>query len=189
MDDNITRWKSQGRNGLCLPTAAKMIVPGPTQNMTGIIYLFMVKALSQIIRPAREEDVIRLADLADQLGHPSPIEQIHERFEILTKKSDSNVIFVAEADQKTVGWVHAHIYNMLVDDPKLEIGGLVVDEKFRSHGVGEKLVQAVEAWAIEKGCFNVYIRSNIIRTRAHEFYKRIGYTMIKSHYIFRKVLK
>jgi GNAT superfamily N-acetyltransferase len=149
----------------------------------------MAEEISLLIRPTREEDVIRLADMADQLGHPSTVEQIRERFEILTKRSDSNVIFVAEADRKTVGWVHAHIYNMLVDDPKLEIGGLVVDEKFRGNGIGAKLMQAVEAWAIEKGCFSVYIRSNVIRTRAHEFYKRIGYSMIKSHYIFRKVLK
>ena len=50
-------------------------------------------------------------------------------------------------------------------------------------------MKAAENWAIEKGCFNIYIRSNVIRTRAHEFYERMGYTMVKSHYIFRKALK
>jgi len=157
--------------------------------MAGIICLLMAETSPLTIRLAREEDVTRLADMADQLGHHSTVEQIRKRFEVLMKKSDYNVIFVAEANRKAVGWVHAHVYDMLVDDPKLEIGGLVVDEKFRGRGIGTELMQAAENWAIEKGCFTIYVRSNVIRTHAHEFYERMGYTMVKSHYIFRKALK
>jgi hypothetical protein len=50
-------------------------------------------------------------------------------------------------------------------------------------------MQAAETWTLEKGCSSVYLRSNVIRTGAHEFYKRLGYTIIKSQYAFRKVLK
>jgi len=49
-------------------------------------------------------------------------------------------------------------------------------------------MQAAEAWTLEKGCTSVYLRSNVIRTRAHKFYKRIGYTIVKSQYAFRKNL-
>ena len=149
----------------------------------------MSQNLAIIVRLARLEDAETLAKLADQLGYPSTVEQVRKRFEVLSEKSDENAIFVAEADGKILGWVHAHIYNLLVDDPETEIGGLVVDETARGQHIGEKLMQAAEAWTLEKGCSSVYLRSNVIRTRAHEFYKRLGYTIIKSQYAFRKVLK
>ena len=149
----------------------------------------MSQNLAITIRLARLEDAEALAYLAVQLGYPSTDEQVRRRFEILAEKSDENAIFVAEANGKILGWVHAHLYNLLVDDPEIEIGGLVVDEAVRGQRIGEQLMQAAEAWTLEKGCSSVYLRSNVIRTRAHEFYKRIGYTIIKSQYAFRKVLK
>ena len=149
----------------------------------------MTEAMSPMIRLARLEDVEALANLAGQLGYPSTVEQIRRRFEVLMEKSDENAVFVAEANGKILGWVHVHIYSLLVDDPETEIGGLVVDEAARGQRIGEELMQAAEAWTLEKGCSSVYLRSNVIRTRAHEFYKRIGYSVIKSQYAFRKKLK
>ena len=149
----------------------------------------MTEAMSPMIRLARLEDTDALANLAGQLGYPSTVEQIRRRFEVLMEKSDENAVFVAEANGKILGWVHVHIYSLLVDDPETEIGGLVVDEAARGQRIGEELMQAAEAWTLEKGCSSVYLRSNVIRTHAHEFYKRIGYSVIKSQYAFRKKLK
>ena len=149
----------------------------------------MSQTLAITTRLARLEDTEALAKLADQLGYPSTVEQVRKRFEALTEKSDENAVFVAEANGKILGWVHAHLYSLLVDDPETEVGGLVVDEAVRGQRIGELLMRAAEAWTLEKGCSSVYLRSNVIRTRAHEFYKRIGYTIIKSQYAFRKVLK
>jgi GNAT superfamily N-acetyltransferase len=149
----------------------------------------MSQNLPITVRPARLEDTEALTKLAGQLGYPSTVEQVRRRFQILAEKSDENAVFVAEADGKILGWVHAHLYNLLVDDPEIEIGGLVVDKSVRGQGIGERLMRAAEAWTLEKGCSSVYLRSNVIRTRAHEFYKRLGYNTIKSQYAFRKVLK
>ncbi len=149
----------------------------------------MSQTLAITIRLAKLDDAEALAKLADQLGYPSTVEQVRRRFEALAEKSDENAVFIAEANGKILGWVHAHLYSLLVDDPETEIGGLVVDEAVRGQRIGELLMQATEAWTLEKGCSSVYLRSNVIRTRAHEFYKRIGYTIIKSQYAFRKVLK
>ena len=148
----------------------------------------MTEAMSPMIRLARLEDTDALANLAGQLGYPSTVEQIRRRFEVLMEKSDENAVFVAEANGKILGWVHVHIYSLLVDDPETEIGGLVVDEAARGQRIGEELMQAAEAWTLEKGCSSVYLRSNVIRTRAHEFYKRLGYSVVKSQYAFRKNL-
>ncbi len=140
------------------------------------------------IRPARNSDASALAGLAAQLGYPSTPGQVRRRLDTLTEKAAENEVFVAEAGGQVVGWVHVHIYRLLVDDPEAEIGGLVVDEQARGRGVGAALMQAAESWAKEKGCASVYLRSNVIRTQAHEFYKRLGYTIVKSQYAFRKAL-
>ncbi|GAB4416293.1 MAG: GNAT family N-acetyltransferase [Anaerolineales bacterium] len=140
------------------------------------------------IRLAKEEDVDSLANLAAQLGYPAESGQVLQRLRDLLARRDEHTVYVAERDGQVLGWVHAHIYRLLIDVPEVEIGGLVVDESARGGGIGEKLMQAAEAWAMEKGCASVYLRSNTIRTRAHEFYKRIGYEIVKSQYAFRKKL-
>jgi N-acetylglutamate synthase-like GNAT family acetyltransferase len=148
----------------------------------------MNENINLTIRHARREDISALTKLIVQLGYPSTNEQVHRRFEILVGKKDENTVLVAELNGKIIGWVHAHIYNLLVDDPEVEIGGLVVDESMRGQGIGEKLMRAAEDWACEHSCTSVYVRSNTIRTRAHEFYKGLGYEIIKSQYAFRKTV-
>jgi len=138
------------------------------------------------IRLAKEGDVEALAELAGQLGYPSTSQQVLDRLRVLLARPDENAVFVADQDGQLLGWVHAHIYRLLVDDPEVEIGGLIVDQTVRGQGIGEQLMQAAETWAKKMGCSSVYLRSNTIRTPAHEFYKRIGYEIIKSQYAFRK---
>jgi len=141
-----------------------------------------------VTRPAQKNDIPALAELAAQLGYPSTLEQIQKRFDALEGKPEETIVFVAEIGGRVVGWVHVHIYSLLVDDPEAEIGGLVVDQSKRGQGIGAALMSAAETWAREKHCPSVYLRSNVIRTPAHEFYKNIGYTLVKSQYAFRKPL-
>lgn len=148
----------------------------------------MIEKKSLTIRSARMKDAEALANLTSQLGYPATAEQIRGRFNMLQARPGEDVVLVAEVDGKVVGWVHAHTYKLLVDAPEVEIGGLVVDEEMRGQGIGEQLMQAAEDWAREHDCESIYLRSNTIRTKAHEFYKRIGYEIIKSQYAFRKML-
>ena len=141
-----------------------------------------------VTRPAQKNDIPALVELVAQLGYPSTPEQIQKRFDILTGKPDEAIVFVAQLNERVVGWVHVHIYNLLVDDPEAEIGGLVVDQSMRGQGIGAALMSTAETWAKEKHCPSVYLRSNVVRTPAHEFYKNIGYTLVKSQHAFRKTL-
>ena len=57
---------------------------------------------------------------------------------------------------------------------------LVVDERYRSLGVGQSLVRAVEEQARAAGCVKLEVTSSRYRTRTHEFYKQLGYEDICS---------
>ena len=63
-----------------------------------------------------------------------------------------------------------------------------MDEKWRSLGIGEKLLERAEQWASEKRCRAIGLRCNVIRERAHVFYLRHGYEDKKTQKSFRKAL-
>ncbi len=140
------------------------------------------------IRLAKAGDAGRIAVLCQQLGYPASQEQVQRRLHQI-QQDESHVVYVAEqSDGHVVGWVHVCVRQLVVADPQIEIGGLVVDESYRHCGVGRLLMEQAERWAREKGCWAVYLRSNIVRKGAHAFYERIGYSNVKTSRVFRKVL-
>lgn len=140
------------------------------------------------IRLARLSDAPTIAELAGQLGYPTSTEQALYRLQILLA-SNEDAIFVAEDDTaRVIGWVHVHARPSLIDLPYAEIGGLVVDQSQRSAGVGRALVAEAETWTRGRGCASLWVRSNIIRERAHHFYEELGFRRLKSQHVFVKDL-
>jgi GNAT superfamily N-acetyltransferase len=144
------------------------------------------RALS--IRRATLADAPQLAPLAGQLGYPAAAEEVAARLrEILD--DPKHVVFVAETeDSQIVGYVEGFPLHTIASNPRVEIGGLVVDESRRSKGVGRLLVAHVEEWARAKGFREARLRSNIIRGQAHLFYENLGYRVNKTQKSFLKAL-
>lgn len=141
-----------------------------------------------VIRLATIEDAPRLAPLSGQLGYPSTANQVAARLSPILADPE-HVIFVAEQDGGQIsGWADVFIMRTIGADARAEIAGLVVDESCRSQGIGRLLMARIEEWAREKGCAAVSLRSNVIRERAHIFYERLGYQLIKTQKSFRKPL-
>ncbi len=141
------------------------------------------------LRQARLEDAARLAELNGQLGYPSRPEQVLARLEILLADPHQGVFVADLAGAGLVGWLHVYRQALLEADLTAEIGGLVVEQSHRRMGVGQKLMEAAEAWALQQGCCRVHLRSNVIREGAHAFYRRLGYQIDKTQYSFVKRLE
>lgn len=141
------------------------------------------------IRPAQPEDAPALAALAGQLGYPTTPEEAAARLQALAE-DDHHAVFVAvEAEAKIVGWIHVYLCPLLIADLGAEIGGLVVDEAHRSRGIGAQLVQEAEKWARARGCEGLTVRANVVRQRAHAFYRRMGFREVKVQRVFSKSLQ
>jgi len=140
-------------------------------------------------RLAEERDVAALARLAGELGYPSTPEQIRERFAD-SEAAPHQATFVAVIDgNAVVGWIHLSEVRSLDAEPRAEITGLVVDSNHRSSGAGRLLVERGEDWARRRGLAVIGVRSNVIRERAHAFYERLGYAVMKTQKVFRKTLE
>ncbi len=136
----------------------------------------------------RIADAETVAGLSGQLGYPSTRAQIERRFRATEGDPDSRIFLAEGVDGAVLGWLHVFGVHLLESEGQAEIGGLVVDSRVKGQGVGTALVNAAEAWARERGYTDMAVRSNVIRTEAHKFYQRRGYTIIKSQYKFQKPL-
>jgi GNAT superfamily N-acetyltransferase len=145
-----------------------------------------VKALG--VRPAESDDVAALTDLSTQLGYPAVESDIRRRFEELRADADS-AVFVAEVDGRVVGWIQLSTSRMLEAEARAEVRGLVVDAGHRSAGVGARLLERADEWAVAKGLSKVRVPCNVIRGRAHAFYEREGFREVKVQRIFERTVR
>ncbi|MCX7855321.1 MAG: GNAT family N-acetyltransferase, partial [Anaerolineae bacterium] len=122
-------------------------------------------------------------------GYPTPAKEMAARLQALAE-DDRHAVFVAvEADDGIVGWIHVYLCPLVIADLGAEIGGLVVDEAHRSQGIGAWLVRVAEDWARARGCAGLTVRANVVRQRAHAFYRRLGFQEVKVQRVFYKSLQ
>jgi len=140
------------------------------------------------IRRMTPADAAVVAALTTQLGYPTGSAETAERISMLLERPDDHAALVAEEDGRAIGWVHVAIYTSLESGRVATIGGLIVGEGHRSTGIGAELLTAAEAWARDNGASRMVVRSRVTRERAHRFYEREGYRLLKTSHVFEKRL-
>jgi GNAT superfamily N-acetyltransferase len=140
------------------------------------------------VRPGRLQDAQALADLATQLGYPSTPEELVERLPHVMDAADAELLVVTDIRDRPIGWLHVELKRSLVAPLAAQVMGLVVDERQRSAGVGAELLSRAEAWAAARGCAELLVATRVTRERAHRFYRRHGYDLLKTSHVFRKGL-
>ena len=142
--------------------------------------------LGTSVREAFQSDAQRIASLALQLGYDVPVAHVQRR---LREMNSSTAIFVAVVPRVgVVGWIGVTESTSLTSSHRAEVEGLVVEDEYRSNGIGNLLLDAAENWARHRGCTSLRLLSNIVRERAHQFYLRLGYEILKTEYVFQKQL-
>ncbi len=141
------------------------------------------------IREAEEADTEGICILnQNELGYSYPPEKTKEKLTALLK-SKKDKIFVAEAEGRIAGYIHACDYDTLYMPHLKNIMGIAVSGEYRRQGIGRTLLTAVERWAAETGAAGVRLVSGASRTEAHEFYRRGGYLSHKSQKNFNKLFQ
>jgi GNAT superfamily N-acetyltransferase len=126
--------------------------------------------------------------LCGELGYPAADRDIGPRLEALLREPRHAVLVTEREGEGVVGFIHVYTDTWLVLGATAEIGGLIVAAGCRCSGVGARLLEAAERWAAVKGCRRLLIRTNAVRERAHRFYERQGYALLKSQRVYQRDL-
>jgi GNAT superfamily N-acetyltransferase len=127
------------------------------------------------IREAAQRDAASVAALLGELGYPSTPDQAAERIERIAADPSTWVV-VAEVESELAGLGALHAQNLVErDEPGCEVAGLVVGRRFRRHGIGELLMQALEDEARRRGGKVMVLNTAHPRADAHAFYEALGY--------------
>jgi GNAT superfamily N-acetyltransferase len=136
------------------------------------------------IRAATAADAADLAELLGQLGYPSTAEQVVRRLERIAAHGGQHTLVADAGDGRVVGMTTLAIrYGINTDAPSARLVSVVVDEDFRSKGVGGRLIAEAERIAREAGCGRIEVTSGSHRERAHRFYERLGYEVTSKRFI------
>ncbi|HEX9060172.1 MAG TPA: GNAT family N-acetyltransferase [Clostridia bacterium] len=112
--------------------------------------------------------------------------EIADSISMVRQKSE-NKVFVAENEEgRAVGYIMTGICYYLGFNPFVEVIQLLVDKDNRSRGIGESLIKYIEEYYKEEGIKEIKLHSMIQRVRAHEFYKRYGFSEFKQSKFFEK---
>jgi GNAT superfamily N-acetyltransferase len=147
-----------------------------------------MEAQNIVIRQMLPDDVAAVAELATQLGYPATDTEVRQRYDLIKDRWDARLLVAYDASRTVVGWIHGQATYLLESDPRVEIWGLVVAETARGSGVGRRLVEAAEEWAVMLGMNAVVVKSNQQRVEARAFYEHLGYKVTKTQNAFRKSL-
>ena len=115
-----------------------------------------------------------LARLIGELGYAIEAAEAVERLAAMA--AEGRAVLVAELDGAVVGCLSTSAMRVLHRPaPVGRISMMVVDETWRSRGIGAALVRAAEQALVAQGCYMVEVTSHVRRTEAHRFYERLGY--------------
>ena len=138
------------------------------------------------IRKVKISNSVALAKLSGELGYPTTTEEMESRFDKVLSIPD-NGIYVAELDS-IVGWIHVALIQTLESNAFVEICGIVVSESHRGSGIGTRLIAVAESWAREKECYQLRVRTNIVREKTRMFYQQVGFQLKKTQDVFDKFI-
>ena len=141
-----------------------------------------------IVRTAQRGDAAAVAALSAQLGHDEAVDEIGKRIEEIRAQGNGEVYVAVVPPDNVVGWVQVFGLLLVELPPLAEVGGIVVDSRYRRIGIGRSLMEAAEQWARQNGLATLRLRGNVQRNDSHAFYRRLGYRELAASTLFSKVL-
>ncbi len=143
------------------------------------------------VRKATASDYGALCELFDEIDalhrdHLPRIFQLpkgaaREEDYYLALIADENVaVLIAEAGGTLLGFVHAIVREppaipILVARRYAVVDGILVKSGFQNQGIGRRLMDEAQAWAIAKGATSVELNVYEFNTTAISFYEGLGY--------------
>jgi GNAT superfamily N-acetyltransferase len=139
-----------------------------------------------LVRPAREDDAERIAELFTEEGYPAGPADIVER--LARFGSEYSSVHVAEAEGEVVAFVALHVMPRFEHSDRIcRVLALVVDAGVRERGLGHRLMQEAENLARRTGCAFIEVTAGHHRPEALQLYESLGYEAGIAAYLRKRV--
>ena len=90
-------------------------------------------------------------------------------------KSENSILFIAKNENEEIAGTLTLLINRIPTGQKVWIEDVVVDNKFRGKGIGQKLIQFAIDYAIKRGIKEINLTSNPTRIAGNILYKKLGF--------------
>lgn len=129
------------------------------------------------IRTVQLRDYEELVELMGELGYPTTLNILADRFKLLRDHEDYEALVVIK-DGCVIGFAGlCKAFSFEFTGMYVRLLALVVSSKQRKQGVGKLLLEACEEWAIRQGATVITLTSGNREERqaAHSLYTNNGY--------------
>ena len=104
------------------------------------------------IRRCMISDAHDIYELSRQeLGYDFSEEQVVQNVRRLIGSAENLLMVAVDSEDKVIGFIHANNHDPIYAPPMKDIVAIAVSPEFRHHGIGRRLINAVEEWAAENG--------------------------------------
>lgn len=96
--------------------------------------------------------------------------------ELMLERPNERCIMVAEVNNEIIGMCTAQLVITTAEGGTAAlIEDVVIKEEYRGQGIGRQMMNALEAWAWQKGVKRLQLLADRSNTPALEFYKRLNW--------------
>jgi GNAT superfamily N-acetyltransferase len=144
-----------------------------------------------LIRQAEWEDrerlVLLLCELASGEADFNPNRsRLEHGIERMLEAPETRTILVAESAKRIVGMCAGQLLLSTVEGGcVLLIEDFIVRKSFRGQGIGNRLIETIEAWGLHRGAKRFQLLTEEDNTTALDFYEKRGWQRTKLTYLFR----
>lgn len=137
------------------------------------------------MRDAKLHDAAAVSRMIEALGYPCDLSEAERRIRRVNA-SPRQALVVAEFREAVAGLICLDfMFYLPLGRESCRITALVVDERFRKHGVGRELLRYAESAARREGAARVELTTAAHRTDAHEFYRHCGFEQASLRFVKR----
>ena len=135
-----------------------------------------------IVRPAEPSDMAAVAVLMEQLGYQTSVDDMEGRYAVIGQHPDYATL-VACSHVGVVGMIGlVRFFPFEANGCYVRIGAMVVSTASRARGIGTKLMEEAQRWALQRGATYMSVNSGnrAEREGAHAFYIKMGFDPVST---------
>ena len=137
-----------------------------------------------------QDDFNEWLDLALKLWSDESAEEMQRSLTNILCSPREAGFLVKDDNDKAIGFMNLSLrYDYVpgaTQSPVAYVEGIYVKDEYRKQGVGTKLIQYAQQWAIERGCMELASDALLDNTESYEFHTKVGFQEVERVVTFIK---